>query len=216
MLDQPITKVCSKCRELKPAEAFAKDKSRKSGLQPRCRECTKKLQDPWRETNREYLRQEAARYKAENVEKRRESLRKFAETHKEQEAARLKRFREEHREEERLRNRLYHAKHPQQSTARMAAWRAANRERAREAIRRFRTMRKNAWVEDIDMAVLYERDGGICQICKLPVERMKATVDHIIPISQGGLHEYSNVQIAHGPCNSGKGARLDYIRESLT
>ena len=61
-----------------------------------------------------------------------------------------------------------------------------------------------------------ERDKGICQICGLPVDWNDYTgqkgkgfkpgdnypsIDHIIPKSKGGLHEWSNVQLSHYKCN---------------
>lgn len=70
--------------------------------------------------------------------------------------------------------------------------------------------------KDISIAKLAIRDGGICQICKKPVQwddkreingRVLAgnyypSVDHIKPISRGGLHSWDNIQLAHRICNS--------------
>ncbi len=60
---------------------------------------------------------------------------------------------------------------------------------------------------------IYERDGWRCQLCQRPVRRdvapmhdMAPTLDHIIPVSAGGLHEPLNVQTAHFLCNSKRGA----------
>lgn len=68
---------------------------------------------------------------------------------------------------------------------------------------------------DITLLGVYERDGGICQICGMPVDknardgrkiyRDYPTVDHIIPLSHGGLHVWDNVQLAHMGCNAMKG-----------
>lgn len=59
-----------------------------------------------------------------------------------------------------------------------------------------------------------EKFSDICQICGQPVDdtdienghikRMYPTVDHIIPLSQGGTHTWDNVQLAHMSCNAGK------------
>lgn len=68
--------------------------------------------------------------------------------------------------------------------------------------------------ESITIKALMERDGGICQICGLPVDtndvengharRMYPSIDHIIPLSKGGSHTWDNVQLAHLRCNAGK------------
>ena len=62
---------------------------------------------------------------------------------------------------------------------------------------------------------VYERDNWTCQLCRLPVDPrlawphpMSASVDHIVPLSQGGDHSLANVQCAHLRCNIIKGDQL--------
>ena len=47
---------------------------------------------------------------------------------------------------------------------------------------------------------------NICAICK---KRRKLTVDHIIPLSKGGVNWIQNIQPLCQPCNSSKGAKLN-------
>jgi 5-methylcytosine-specific restriction endonuclease McrA len=49
-----------------------------------------------------------------------------------------------------------------------------------------------------------------CGICKHPLED-KFHIDHIIPVSKGGKHELSNLQLAHPLCNLRKGAKVEII-----
>lgn len=91
---------------------------------------------------------------------------------------------------------------------------ASQHERQYVKTLRRRAIKKAAYVEDVVPSVVFDRDGWMCQLCHEPVDpdapkrdRMSASVDHIIPLSQGGLHCYSNVQLAHLSCNSRKGAR---------
>lgn len=80
-------------------------------------------------------------------------------------------------------------------------------------------------IEEIDLSALIERDGGICHICGKKVsDRVKfggsrgkgedrtmyPSVDHIVPISRGGEHVWSNVKLAHLSCNAKKGAKMQY------
>lgn len=68
--------------------------------------------------------------------------------------------------------------------------------------------------EDITLEELYKRDSGICYICGKKCDWNDRTgnicgnkypsVDHVIPLSKGGLHEWSNVKLAHRICNSRK------------
>lgn len=45
---------------------------------------------------------------------------------------------------------------------------------------------------------------GYCPACG---RRAKPTLDHIIPLSQGGAHSIHNIQLICGICNSRKGGR---------
>ena len=68
--------------------------------------------------------------------------------------------------------------------------------------------------ESINLKALFNRDGGICQLCGQPTDwndikcghigRLYPTLDHIIPLSKGGAHTWDNVQLAHMACNPGK------------
>ena len=55
---------------------------------------------------------------------------------------------------------------------------------------------------------LWSRDGGECQYCSKKVTIAKSTVDHVIPKSKGGKHEWKNIVLSCAPCNQKKGARL--------
>ena len=59
---------------------------------------------------------------------------------------------------------------------------------------------------------IYKRDNYICQLCGGKVDMdecsphpFSATIDHVKPLSKGGLHEPVNCQLAHFICNSFKG-----------
>lgn len=92
------------------------------------------------------------------------------------------------------------------------AWAKYN---AKYAHARRATLRQVATVDLIDPAVIYERDAWQCGICDLAVDPREQwpspgapSLDHITPISRGGLHVESNVQLAHLYCNAVKGNRM--------
>lgn len=76
---------------------------------------------------------------------------------------------------------------------------------------------------NISLASLYERDKGACHICGLACEyddyeivdgvkkigNLYPTIDHVIPLARGGLHEWANVKLAHRICNSIKSANVE-------
>lgn len=85
------------------------------------------------------------------------------------------------------------------------------RDRAR-AVRRIREVA--AYVEDVDRHKVFAADGYHCHLCGDLTDRTKAaphpkspTIDHVIPLAQGGKHEMANVRTACFACNSIKGDR---------
>ena len=77
--------------------------------------------------------------------------------------------------------------------------------------------------DTISLRKLYARDGGVCWLCGkmcdyedkeyrvsesghgyLATGPNYPSVDHIVPLSKGGTHTWSNVKLAHKHCNSKK------------
>lgn len=63
--------------------------------------------------------------------------------------------------------------------------------------------------EDVDRELLGERDRWVCGICLRKVDKALAyphpksqSLDHVIPLAEGGPHTYANTRIAHLACNS--------------
>lgn len=72
----------------------------------------------------------------------------------------------------------------------------------------------------INWRALGRRNGWDCHLCGEPVlqkagtayEPFGATVDHLIPIVDGGTHTWDNVALAHRRCNIARGAKpLDRV-----
>lgn len=86
----------------------------------------------------------------------------------------------------------------------------------RDHDRKKRAARRNAVVEGetVRLATVAHRDRWRCQLCGKRVDRerrwpdpLSASLDHVVPLSRGGLHAMSNVQLAHLGCNMRKGDR---------
>jgi hypothetical protein len=95
------------------------------------------------------------------------------------------------------------------------AYRVENADRVRAKNQRRRARLVEAFVEDVDLASIWDRDGGACGICGDDIDpsiawphKMSKTLDHILPLSKGGTHEPANAQLAHAVCNSRKNDRL--------
>ncbi len=49
---------------------------------------------------------------------------------------------------------------------------------------------------------LIQKHGAVCALCNKKFNSKKdITIDHIIPMSKGGIDELSNMQLAHDYCN---------------
>lgn len=55
-----------------------------------------------------------------------------------------------------------------------------------------------------------------CSYCGCALDSDNRTLDHIVPLSRGGLHQRSNVTPACRPCNSAKQDRLDWGKRQGT
>lgn len=105
--------------------------------------------------------------------------------------------------------------HPELTRERARRWAVANREKERAKVRRRRARRLEAFVADVDFETVFALARGRCHICGRPVDRslngrhpMSASLDHLVPLSRGGLHKPSNVGLAHSVCNKRKSAKL--------
>ncbi len=77
----------------------------------------------------------------------------------------------------------------------------------RKSLATYRARKLNQFIEDVDPQTVYQMHGGMCGICKEFIQG-DFHVDHVVPLSKGGMHGYINVQPAHPKCNLEKGARV--------
>ena len=52
---------------------------------------------------------------------------------------------------------------------------------------------------------IFLRDEHTCQYCYKKFSDKKLTIDHVVPLSKGGKHEWTNVVTACSVCNNRKG-----------
>ena len=52
---------------------------------------------------------------------------------------------------------------------------------------------------------IFLRDSHICQYCHQKFSEKRLTIDHVVPLSKGGRHEWTNVVTACSACNNKKG-----------
>lgn len=109
---------------------------------------------------------------------------------------------------------------PEKARKRVLQWAKDNAEKAAQLNarndRRRKAVERGASVaERFDAIEMFERDGWTCALCGQLIDttlvfpdRMSATIDHVLPVSEGGQHTRKNVQAAHFTCNASKRDRL--------
>ncbi len=81
-----------------------------------------------------------------------------------------------------------------------------------------RRIRTSDAIESFKRSDIYERDAWICQLCKKSVNPNLAfpnpacaSLDHVVPLSRGGSHRATNVQLAHLRCNTSRGNKVENL-----
>lgn len=84
----------------------------------------------------------------------------------------------------------------------------SKRHRERASGRRGGSVRRPVESESFTLREIAERDGWRCHLCRrsVPDREYKArpldpTLDHLVPIADGGAHSRANVALAHNRCN---------------
>lgn len=155
----------------------------------KAREAAKRRRAEHPEKYREIDRKRRAR----NIEAARRSTREY-----------MRRWRAENREADRLRMAQWRAENPGRDAEFSRNWRKKNPDKMSELSRNRRARVKGALVERIT-AEMWE---DVCRLfsnrCAYCFEPADLQMDHVEPLSLGGLHEIDNVAPACLACNSSK------------
>lgn len=73
---------------------------------------------------------------------------------------------------------------------------------------------ENAKQKKWAIRTLMKKQNGLCAICEEQMNLIKndpkqASLDHIEPLSRGGLNTINNIQLAHRICNEKKGSTYE-------
>ena len=157
---------------------------------------------------KEKMRKYKKEYRQKNKERIRAYRKKYDKEHKEEICLYQKKYREKHRAEMKKYGKNYWNKNKEKMSVINKLWAKNHLEKCNQYRRKRRAIRMGADGEKFSHLEIYERDGWICQICGKKVDKklkypnqLSASLDHIVPLSKGGSHSRSNVQLAHWICN---------------
>jgi len=213
-------KRCRICQLTKPLDDFHRHSSSKDGHRSECKPChceevrryarenrakVNASRKRWVQANRErylawYREYQRRRYWT-SPEEFRKKCREWRKTHPEAAQASHRRWVEKNRPRRREIDRRFYERHKEERKEHVRQWQNANRDKVKGYRYERRARMRGTPSEKVDPAEIYVRDKGICHICRRKVSRKTFTLDHLIPLSRGGLHAASNVAIAHHRCN---------------
>ena len=252
------TKICSKCGNEKDVSKFCKDKTRKDGYFPQCKECKnsdkkkyynknksiilaksakyqknnfekiKIIKKRYRENHKEELKIKTINYYSDNHEKKKQKYSKYYTIHKVEILKKQEKyFRENpnkrkeiynkfirtHREEINKKSREQYHKNPEKHKNICAMWRKANPDKSAIYVNRRRNKKiKNGGNFTFEeWQLLKGKYNHECLCCGKKEPEIKLEMDHVIPISKGGINSKENIQPLCRSCNASKGVKIiDY------
>ncbi len=181
-------KTCTACNKDKLLDEFVKMSKAPDGLNYECAQCRTARRLERRE--RDYQMRAVWRARPENREKERAYMRNRHNT-----------------PEGQAYQKAWEAANPDKVAAKFARYKKRHKDKVNALNQRRRAMKLSVFVEDVNPNTLYQMHGGACGICKEFIIG-DFHVDHIVPLSRGGLHSYANTQPAHAACNLSKGNKL--------
>jgi 5-methylcytosine-specific restriction endonuclease McrA len=208
-----VNKVCTKCKVEKVLEEFYAHKRGKHGRLAECKVCNK----IYRAENKEKIAAYSKIYGAENKEKIAARGKLYRKENKEKVRIRRKKYKIENKEKIAAQRKIYNAKNAKQIAAQRKEWWSENKEKmsayykkhsARYAARNARrhAMKLNATPPDADLKVIQEFYKSAHRVSKclgIPMH-----VDHVQPLSKGGLHIESNLRVISATENLRKNNKM--------
>lgn len=175
----------------------------------------------YRDVNKSSILEGKRVYRQNNIDKIRKSEREYYERNKEYVNQRQKEYVEKNREKYESRQKAYRVKHSEHLAQKSREWLKNNKERANQRQKlyyeqnpeifangrtRRREREKGSSLSKGLFTKLLQEQGEKCPGCLTKISRRNAHIDHFLPLSLGGKHEDSNIQLLCGPCNLRKHA----------
>ena len=190
-------KTCSICKkELElTSENFYKDKTKKDGFQNRCKQCCKEYSKSRKDYNKKY-RQEHKEYFKEYNEQYKEYYKKYHKEYDKKYYQEVKKYKYDSEKKSKW-NKAYRLKHPE------AILNGRHRYRAKLQ-NQGNGITKEQWEQ---MNEFFE---WCCAYSWIQLDESIRHIDHIIPISKGGLNEIWNMVPCYNKYNHSKNNKEPY------
>lgn len=223
-------KTCSVCKERLPIIFFGVNKKSSDGLRSNCKPCRRIESKTYRENNPDKKAAGDKRYRLANADKIRLTKRKYRSQDPERWANYGRQYRAENKERIAESKKQWYERNPERLAEMTLAWKQANPEKVRAYKRAYKLRnpdkdknyyQQNKWRYELSRANRRARkaQASIFLVTAKDVRRimskpciycgaMAEHLEHIIPLSRGGLHSIGNLAPACAKCNLSKGAKL--------
>lgn len=220
-----MIKKCKDCQEVKAVEEFVKN-GNGTGYRTRCKRCYSIYQKEYRDKRRATINKRKRECYQQEREKELERARIYRKEHPEACAKAREKYRINHPDSYRESNkrsyvkcaenrretcRKYYREHKEMFVEKARRFRGNNPnyfreynnrniEKTREKVNNRRARLANALVERVSRVEIFKREGGKCFHCGKKLDS-HWHLDHLIPLSKGGLHCWTNVAASCPSCN---------------
>lgn len=192
-----ITKKCSKCERELSLDNFHRSKNGKLGVRSKCKICRKEDSSKYYQENTD----KRAIYNAENSGRIKSYNREY-----------IRLYYQENKEQFSVLAAEYYQNNKEAIKNKTRQWVNSNLDKVRNNRRNYKARRKSqlGFVPGDYWDLLLEKYGPFCmnpECDKGLTEVNPLTLDHVIPLSKGGLHCMSNFQLLCHSCNASKNAK---------
>lgn len=205
MNELAVNKECSKCKIEKPLIYFPVVKRGLYGVGRICKDCISIYMKQYRIDHEVELKEKQKIFNLINREKRNKMYHEIYMANREVNIQKRRKYYAEHKEQYANFAKLYR----KTINGKNACTKARHKRRA---------LKLANTVENFSPTEIFERDGYICQICKIKTRPdiksqyhpKRPELDHITPLSRGGEHSKLNCQCLCRTCNCRKNNREDF------
>lgn len=220
-------KYCPVCKQIKCHYAFNHNSRAKDGLYTYCKICHRAYSKSYEEEHRE-ARREAKRRRYQNnthyreynsayYKANKEKYREYARVNREKDIEHYREVKKVYREKHPDMHKLYYRANPGKYRERIGAYRRRNLKRYA-----IHTANRYARKKSVGGSITLEQWEEVkrhynytCLCCEKQEPEIILTMDHVNPITRGGINAIENIQPLCGSCNSSKGIRIIDYREKF-
>ena len=202
-------KVCNQCKTEKPLSSYNKKSSAKDGHYHTCKPCKASIDKDYRDRNKERLKLNNSLYRKENRSAIAATNRKRYYSCTSEEIEERKRKKREYAknssEEVKQRKREYDKAYFASEAGKKVTALSAKKRRAQKL------SSEDGTITYQSLEALMTSQDSKCKYCSTDLDLQPkgfVHLDHVIPLSKGGVHSIDNVVWSCAPCNHKKSDKL--------